>query len=165
MSAKKREVLSKLNETINLDLLKKALLHESLYAGLKEHRHIAVRILSQVKSGLANDVLHLAEVLDLVPSEVKSAVDKLVASGLLSLKEGRLELTAKGQEVFTKMAAIHDEISEQIFKDFDSEELDQFLTYLAKIKANLAGISESELAQLKEKMRELPTHPSQFFKR
>lgn len=88
----------------------------------------------------------MAEVLDLVPSEVKSAVDKLVASGLLSLKEGRLELTAKGQEVFTKMAAIHDEISEQIFKDFDSEELDQFLTYLAKIKANLAGISESELA-------------------
>lgn len=83
MSAKKREVLSKLNETVNLDLLKKALLHESLYAGLTEHRHIAVRILSQVKSGLANDVLHLAEVLDLVPSEVKSAVDKLVASGLL----------------------------------------------------------------------------------
>ena len=165
MSDKKREVLSKLNETVNLDLLKKALLHEGLYAGLTEHRHIAVRILSQVKFGLANDVLHLAEVLDLVPSEVKSAVDKLVASGLLSLKEGRLELTAKGQEVFTKMAAIHDEISEQIFKDFDSEELDQFLTYLAKIKANLAGISESELAQLKEKMRELPTHPSQFFKK
>lgn len=35
MSAKKREILSKLNETVNLDLLKKALLHESLYAGLK----------------------------------------------------------------------------------------------------------------------------------
>ena len=164
MSEQKRALLAKLSDAINTDLLKKAMLHERLYSGLAEHKHIAIRILTKVKAGLANDVLHLAQELDLVPSEVKRAVDILIDKGLLVLKEGHLEVTAKGEEIFAKMDHIHDEVSERVFKDFDAEDLRNFLGYLDKIKDNLASISKQEAQALRDEMRNLPTHPSKFFK-
>jgi len=88
--------------------------------------------------------VELAERLDVEPITAGRIVDRLEEAGLVERQPDpvdrrawRLVLTAKAGPIIAKLTDLAEEMSDEAFADFDTEELEVMRTRLARMRSNI----------------------------
>ncbi len=109
--------------------------------GIHRTRH---RILMHIakKGGLPSQK-KLAEHLEVSPAAITDALQKLEADGYIERKPGtdsrfnEITITQKGREIVEKTKERFAAIDDRLFAGFSSEEMAEFVAYLARILENV----------------------------
>jgi DNA-binding MarR family transcriptional regulator len=102
------------------------------------------RILNVIGQHKVLNSTEVCELTTMTKSRVSTAVNRLVASGLLTRAEdevdqriGRLAFSAKGRSLYKKIVPVALEMEEQLISSFGTGDRDTFMNLLASIERNL----------------------------
>ncbi len=117
---------------------------------LQKSQHRLLFVLSQLIDERSNvSQRDLAESLNVTPAAVAVTLKKLEKGGIVSKttsetdnRYNELSITEKGQQIVKDSKKAFRSTDMQIFKDFTTEEMEQLLSFLERMEANLLPLTE-----------------------
>jgi DNA-binding MarR family transcriptional regulator len=117
---------------------------------LQKSQHRLLFVLSQLIEERSNvSQRDLAESLNVTPAAVAVTLKKLEKGGIVSKttseadnRYNELSITEKGQQIVKDSKKAFRSTDMQIFKDFTTEEMEQLLSFLGRMEANLLPLTE-----------------------
>ncbi len=117
---------------------------------LQKSQHRLLFVLSQLIEERSNvSQRDLAESLNVTPAAVAVTLKKLEKGGIVSKttseadnRYNELSITEKGQQIVKDSKKAFRSTDMQIFRDFTTEEMEQLLSFLGRMEANLLPLTE-----------------------
>ncbi|MBQ1368823.1 MAG: MarR family transcriptional regulator [Firmicutes bacterium] len=117
---------------------------------LQKSQHRLLLVLSHLIEESSNvSQRDLAESLNVTPAAVAVTLKKLEKNGIISKttsetdnRYNELSITEKGRQIVKDSKKAFRSTDMQIFKDFTTEEMEQLLSFLGRMEANLLPLTE-----------------------